>query len=189
MQRWWLILSLLGPFIIISAALPTLETVNTSLHLLENDNLATKRSNNTLQIDPNTFLALNASSNQIELKCHPYHSPLARIVMDDYYGAVNQILVREDATIPRQWVLGPIYPQHVEWREGTCRIILMARTTILTPPFPVIWAAHAAALVVKECITEARGYWAGKATLTDVGNAVVWVGAYREGMDGPTAQM
>ena len=189
MQRLWSILSLLGPLIAISAALPTLQTVNTSHDLFENDILAAKSSNNTLQIDPNTFPALNASSNQIELKCFPYHSPLVRVVMSDYYGAVNQILVREDATIPRRWILGPTYPQHVEWREGTCRIILMARRTILTPPFPIIWAAHAAALIVKECITEGHRYWAGKATLTDLGNAVVWVGAYQEGMDGPTAQM
>ena len=189
MQRSLLILSLLGPLITISAALPTLQTVNTSFDLFENDILATKSSNDTLRIDSNTFPALNASNNQIEIQCFSYHSPLERVVMNDYHGAVDQILVREDAMTPREWVLGPAHTQHVEWTEGTCRIVLMAGTTIRTPPFPVILAAHAAALIAKECITEAHGYWGGKATLMDLGNAVVWVGAFEEGMDGATAQM
>ena len=109
--------------------------------------------------------------------------------MEDYYGAVDQILVRADAMISREWILGPTHTQHIEWREGTCRIVLLAGTTVRTPPFPVILAAHVAALVAKQCVTEAHGFRGGIATLNDVGNAVVWLGAYQDGMDGPTAQM
>ena len=189
MQRSWLILSLLGPLITISAALPTLQTVNTSLDFFENDILATKGSNNTLRIDSNALPALNASNNQIVIQCFPDHSPLEMVVMDDYYGAVDQILVREDAMTPREWVLGPAHTQHIGWKEGPCRIVLMAGTTIRTPRFPIILAAHVAALVAKACVTEAHGFRGGIGTLRELGSAVVWLGAYQDGMDGPTAQM
>ena len=188
MQRSWLILSLLGYLITISAALPTLQTVNTSLDSFENDILATKSSNNTLRIDSNDFPAFNASNNRIDIRCFPSHSPLEMVVMDDYYGAVDQILVQEDAMTPREWVLGPTHTQHIEWREGSCRIVLMAGTTIRTRPFPVILVAHVAALVAKGCVTEAYGFRGGIATLNDLGNAVVWLGAYQDGSEGPAAQ-
>ena len=189
MQRSWLLLSLLGPLITISAALPTLQTLNTSLDLLENDILAKKSSNNTVRIDSNAFPALNVSNNGIDIHCFPSRSPLEMVVMDDYHEAVDQILIREDAMIPREWILGPADTQQVQWRQGPCRIVLMAGTFVRTPPFPVILAAHLAAVVAKECITAAHGFRGGIATLDDVGNAVVWVGAYQDGVDGPTAQM
>ena len=96
--------------------------------------------------------------------------------MDDYYRSVDQILVREDAMTPREWVLGPTHTQQFEWREGTCRIVLMAGLIIRTTPFPVILVAHVAALIAKECITEAHGYRGGKARLRDFTSTVFWVG-------------
>ena len=42
---------------------------------------------------------------------------------------------------------------------------------------------------MNECVTEGQGDWGGKATLMDLGNAVVWVGAFEDGMDGSAAQM
>ena len=188
MQRSWLSLSLLGPLITISAALSILPTVNTSLDPFENGNLAAESNNNTLRIDTNTVPALNASNHEIEIRCFQDRGGYGRIVMDEYYGALDQILIREDAMIPQEWNLGPDPWQHRSFSKGRCKIVLTASTSLRTPPFPVINIAHVAAVIANHCITEAHGYRGGKATLNDLGNpeVIVWG---RRSPDGPTAQM
>ena len=188
MQRSWLSLSLLGPLITISAASPILQTVNTSLDLFENGNLAAESSNNTLRIDTNTFPALNASNDVGEIQCHQDRGNYGRIVMDEYYGTVDQILIREDAMIPQEWNLGPSPWQHNIFSKGRCKILLTASTNLRTPAFPIIYVAHVAAVIANNCITEAHGYRGGKVTLNDLGKAEVIVWG-RRSPDGPTAQM
>lgn len=189
MQRSWLILCLSGPLITISAASPTLQTVNTSLlDLSENGILAAGSSNNaTLRVDSDTFPALNSSNSPI--RCYAPPLPPDMVVINDYYRAVDKILVREDAMIPREWYPGPMPSQRVTWTTGTCRIELWAEKYTRTPPFPVIYIAHAAAVIARECLTEAHGYRGGFVIMYDLGNAQVNVEAPKLGMDGPTAQM
>lgn len=188
MQRSWLTLSLLGPLITISAASPILQTVNTSLDLFENGILAAESSNNTLRIDTNTFPALNASTDVAEIECFPPRDRFGSVVMDDYYGAVDQILVRADAMIPQEWILGPTPAQSYISRTGRCKISLWASTNLRTPPFPVIYVAHVAAVIAQHCVTEAHGYRGGMVRLNDLGKPLIAVGARQSRLDGSTAQ-
>ena len=73
------------------------------------------------------------------------------------------------------------------WITGTCRIVLWAKTSTRTLPFPAIYIAHVAAVIAKECLTEAREYRGGVAVLNDFGDVVINVEEPQPGMDGPTA--
>lgn len=193
MQRFLLPLGLIGYFTAtISAASNGLQTKTLSLNSLENRILAGGTSNNTLHLNPDNFPTLNASTFLLEVRCFPStaSSLYPRVVVDDYYEAVDQILTRHDAMIPRQWILGPEPWQTVVWESGRCRIGLSASTLIRTPEFPIILAAHMAALVAKECVTEATSYVGGTAWLNLPERPVLVLGAIQSvtgGADAATA--
>ena len=137
------------------------------------------------------FPALNASYHLGEIKCFTSTSLSKRVVLDDYYRTVDQILLREDAMIPRQWVLGPSRARSVIWEKNGCSVILTAEKSIRTQqPFPIILVAHVAASIAKKCITEVFSYRGGQAILlNDPGKPVVFVGGPPLNGDSPTAQI
>lgn len=172
MQKLLSLLGLIGLFTTnIAAASTGPRTENSVLNLLENDMLAGETSNKTLYLSPNDFSSLNASAALLEITCRSSvpSTHYARILVGDYYEAVDQILTRVDAMIPKQWVLGRDVSHQLTWRSGTCSVLFCARTLTITQSFPIILAAHMAALVVKQCVTEATGYRGGWAQLNILG--------------------
>lgn len=182
MQKLLFLLGLSYLTTTICAISSALQTENPSLVSLESDILARGSSkNDSLHLNPDNFPAFNASTFLIEVTCSPSTDPTRypRVVVDDYYEAVDQILTREDAMVPRQWVLGPHVWQTLVWQSGRCRIGLGATTLMRTRAFPIILAAHMAALVAKECVTEAKGYAGGTAQLNVPESPLLVLGAIR----------
>lgn len=87
------------------------------------------------------------------------------ILMDDYYQAVQQILIRDDALLPQHFRLGPegSVRQDYYWQGGQAAIALFSGQPLRTDAFPIIVVAHVAALIADKCVTEAEGYLGGYA--------------------------
>ena len=128
---------------------------------LKDDTLPTVRSNTTLGLVTNASSVLNASEFFIECSIE---SPTRRpIPIADYYEVVQQILIRDDALVPRRFNLGPSYDKQLHWRAGQCVIFFFDHRPMLTDAIPIIVVAHVAALIANDCITGARGYKGGTA--------------------------
>lgn len=83
--------------------------------------------------------------------------------MADYYEAVQQILIRDDAIVPRRFELGPSGEKQFKWRGGQCVIGFFDNQPLLTDAIPIVLVAHVAALIANDCINEAKGYGGGYA--------------------------
>ena len=82
------------------------------------------------------------------------------IVMDDYYKAIQKILITPDATIPHQWFLANDPDHTIRWYSNTCGIFLGARD------FGEFWiapveVAHIAAIIADDCLTDETQYLGG----------------------------
>ena len=111
---------------------------------------------------------LNASSP--EVSCFDNIPGFKPVNMANYFAAVQQILVREDAFVQRQFYLGPTHGVRWEWRGGArgdaheCVVVLFNKDPLLTDAFPIMLIAHVAALIADVCITERRSYAGGWAS-------------------------
>lgn len=142
---------------------------------LEDEFLPTVNSNASLGLVANASSLLNASEFFIEcLTGPPTRQP---IPMADYYEAVQQILTRDDALVPRRFDLGPTFDKQFRWRGGQSVILFFDHRPLLTDAIPIIVVAHVAALISNDCITGARGYNGGLAQISP-SNGFVAVAQY-----------
>lgn len=108
--------------------------------------------------------------------------------MNEYYETVDRILIRDDAMTPEQGFLGPPVPGYsYSWTADNCKIGFGARTSTRTQPLPITVAAQVAALVAKECITEAKGFLGGLVVLDIPGEPIAGVMGARPVMDASSA--
>ena len=100
--------------------------------------------------------------------------------MANYFAAVQQILLREDALVPRHFYLGPSLEMRWEWTGGAsgddhrCTIMLFNKQPLLTDIFPLVLIAQVGAMIADRCITAASSYAGGWAS-PGVGRGVVAV--------------
>ena len=184
MQKLLPFLGLIAHFTaIISAASTGPRPEVSALDPLENDILAAGPSNQTLHLSPHSIQPLNASDDLLDITCRASvpSAHYARIAVTDYYAAVDQILTRDDAMVPKQWVLGRDPSHQLSWTSGTCLLLLCARAQTMTQSIPIVLAAHMAALVVRRCVTEATGYRGGWARLNTPGQPYLIVSGVAEG--------
>ena len=138
-----------------------------------------------LNQNPMPDLETNASSqlgaSGIKVSCFENIPGINPTTTFNYYQAVQKILIRDDALVPRNFYLGPSPEQRWRWSGGLvrggfeCTIALGNQQPLLTDLFPVILVAHVAALIAKECITEVKGFVGGWAS-PGPGRGVVAVG-------------
>ena len=116
---------------------------------------------------------LNASSllnaSDIDVKCFVPDQDFSPTSLPSYHEAVQQILLRADAMVPRQFYLGLKPEDQWKWSAGLgehdkCTITFANLQPVLTDKFPIILVAHIAALVADECLTEAKGFMGGYAS-------------------------
>lgn len=158
---------------------PMKAQTNTS-SLIPNDALLLDELSSTFFNAPLTNTSLHALDPAIlSIGCFsdiPRPLPLQRIIVDDYYEAVDNILTHESVMIPHSMHLPP-RQQIILSQHDSCKIVLVSpdRLTV-TPRFQLIFTAHVAAIVVQRCVTEEKRYWGGWARLwrgTSAGLAVV----------------
>lgn len=144
------------------------QTAALSANMLSNSVFITSGGNSWLDSKLNASF-LNASDPTIV--CFDKIRGVRSINMANYFEAVQQILIRDDAIVPRQFNLGPSLDRQFNWLGGPTGdehetvIVLSYTQPLLTALFPIILVAHVAALIANECITEAKGYAGGWASL------------------------
>ena len=115
----------------------------------------------------------NASSleaSDIVVSCLDQVPGFLPVIMANYYAAVQQILLLEDALESRQYYLGPSREMRWEWAGGTirddhrCTIVLFNKEPLLTDAFPLVLIAHVGAMIADKCITRVRSYSGGWAS-------------------------
>ena len=99
------------------------------------------------------------------ITCLPKTRGYRPIPIDDYYQAVQQILIRDDALLPQHFRLGPegSVRQDYYWQGGQAAIAFFSSQPLRTDAFPIISVAHVAALIADKCVTEAQDYLGGYA--------------------------
>ena len=116
-------------------------------------------------------LVLDASplliSSGLTITCLATSRAYRPVLMTDYYQAVQQILIRDDALLPQHFRLGPegSRRQDYYWRGGQTAIAFFNGQPLRTDAFPIILVAHIAALIADACVTEAQGYLGGYARI------------------------
>ncbi|CAD6592205.1 MAG: hypothetical protein ASARMPREDX12_005884 [Alectoria sarmentosa] len=163
-----LLTSLLYLMIPIFAVVPPVHAVALSANMLSNSLSITSGGNLWLDFKLSASF-LNASNPTIV--CFDTIRGVKSINMANYFEAVQQVLIRDDAIVPRQFNLGPTRDRQFNWLGGPTGdkheavIVLSYTEPLLTALFPIILVAHVAALIANECITEAKGYAGGWASL------------------------
>ena len=122
-------------------------------------------SNITLGLVLDASPLLNSSA--LKITCLATSRAYRPILMADYYEAVQQILIRDDALLPQHFRLGPegSERQDYHWQGGQAAIAFFSGQPLRTDAFPIVLVAHVAALIADTCITEARGYLGGYARI------------------------
>ena len=130
---------------------------------LRNIVLPNTDSNTTLGFVLDASPLLNTSG--FAITCLPKTRTYRPILMTDYYQAVQQILIRDDALLPQHFRLGPegSVRQDYYWQGGQAAIAFFSSQPLRTDAFPIIAVAHVAALIAHKCITEAEGELGGYA--------------------------
>ena len=120
-------------------------------------------SNTTLGLVLDASPLLNTSG--FKITCLAKTRDYRPILISDYYQAVQQILIRDDALLPQHFRLGPegSVRQDYYWQGGQAAIAFFNRQPLRTDAFPIIAVAHVAALIADNCVTEAQGYLGGYA--------------------------
>ena len=124
--------------------------------------------NTTRSTVQNNASSLDASD--IVISCLDQVPGFLPVIMANYYAAVQQILILEDALESRQYYLGPSREMRWEWAGGTtrddhrCTIVLFNKEPLLTDAFPLVLIAHVGAMIADRCITRVRGYSGGWAS-------------------------
>ena len=125
-------------------------------------------SNQSVYVKPNNASSLLKNSD-IKVTCFDDVPDLKPINMANYFEAVQQILIRDDALVPRQFYLGPSPNDKWKWVGGRdsddeqCLVVLANELPLLTDLFPIILVAHVAAQIAESCITAGKGYKGGYA--------------------------
>ncbi|KAM0805894.1 hypothetical protein BDR22DRAFT_816765 [Usnea florida] len=122
-------------------------------------------SNTTLGLVLGESPLLNAS--EMKITCLATTRAYRPILINDYYQAVQQILIRDDALLPQHFRLGPegSERQDYHWQGGQAIIAFFSSQALRTDAFPIILVAHVAALIADTCVTTARGYLGGYARI------------------------
>ena len=128
--------------------------------------------------DPTSNASLSLNASNLEISCFDHVPSFLPVNMANYFAAVQQILLREDALVPRPFYLGPSLEMRWEWKGGAigddrrCIIVLYNKLPLLTDKFPIILIAQVAAMIADRCITAATSYAGGWAS-PGVGRGVV----------------
>ena len=161
---------LLCYFVITSYAIvPQAQSGASSAVTISNDDTSTLSQDTTLNAMLNASSYFNSSGNDVGCWGKDTNFPTTNLA--NYFQAVQQILIRNDVLIPRQFYLGPAPEQRWRWRGAStgdqhqCLIVLANKLPLLTEPFPIILVAHVAAVIADRCITEAEGFAGGWASL------------------------
>ena len=122
-------------------------------------------SNTTLGLVLGESPLLNGS--ELKMTCLATTRGYRPILLTDYYQAVQQILIRDDALLPQHFRLGPegSERQDYHWQGGQAAIAFFSGQPLRTDALPIILVAHVAALIADTCVTEARGYLGGYARI------------------------
>ena len=118
-----------------------------------------------IRINNATSLSLTVSNNDIS--CFDEVPGFLPINMPNYFAAVQQILLRDDALVSRPFYLGPSLESRWQWAGGAtgddhrCIVVLFNKKPLLTDAFPLIRIAQVAARIAEKCITVGRGYSGG----------------------------
>ena len=136
--------------------------------MLSSDNPITPSQSLLSSVKLNASSFLNVSAIRIEcFNIGPDFSPTS---LFSYYEAVQQILLRDDALVPRQFFLGPKAEDKWIWSAGSgqfvhkCTITFANLQPLLTDKFPIVLVAHVAALITDKCVTEAEDFMGGWAS-------------------------
>lgn len=161
-------------------ALTTTDTISTSS--FEQAFLALDFGNETAYADFNSSTTLDAYSLQIICLTQP--KPPARPIfnrvnIEDYYRAVDKVLVLDNAMSDRTWNLGP--NAKAIWDFGGAVVGLKVPYPTTSEKFPPIVVAHAAALIARKCVTSYQGYLGGGTRFGRNGQFYVIVGGKRGG--------
>ena len=127
--------------------------------------LPNTNSNTTLGLALDASPLLNASG--LAVTCLAKTRAYRPILVTDYYQAVQQILIRDDALLPQHFRLGPegSVRQDYYWQGGQAAIAFFSSQPLRTDAFPIIVVAHVAALIADNCVTEAQGHLGGYARI------------------------
>ena len=131
---------------------------------------------------PDHSIPSNASlvASNLDITCFDNVPDFLPVTMANYFAAVQQILIREDALVPRPFYLGPSPEVRWEWTGGAtgddhqCIIVLFNTRPLLTDPFPIMLIAQVAAMIADDCITARKNYAGGMAS-PGVGRGIVAV--------------
>lgn len=124
----------------------------------------------TLNDKPVSNASSASSASNFNIYCFDDVPGFLPVTMANYFAAVQQILIREDAMVPRQFWLGPSLEMRWEWTGGTrgdddqVNIVLFSKAPILTDAFPLMLVAQVAAMIADACITAMRSYAGGWAS-------------------------
>ena len=135
---------------------------------------------NTSNNNPTLNASLSIDASNLEISCFDHVPTFLPVNMANYFAAVQQILLREDALVPRPFYLGPSLDVRWEWTGGAidddrrCIIVLYNKLPLLTDMFPIILIAQVAAMIADKCITAASSYAGGWAS-PGVGRGVIAV--------------
>ena len=152
--------------ITIHASAPQAQSGNMYADMLSSSDGITLNGNSTLSLI-NINTPSNLSIPQITVSCFD-PSDFQPTSKAYYLEAVQKILIREDAFLPRIFFLSPI--QRFLWEGGPwgdpkeCGIVIGNQRPMFTDYFPFILIAHVAALIAEQCINEENGYAGGWAS-------------------------
>ena len=149
------------------AILPPAQSETSMISLLSSGNLMKPSESLLSNVKLNVSSLLNASD--VDVKCFVPDQEFSPTFLPSYYEAVQQILSRTDAMVPRQFFLGLKPEDQWNWSGGLgehdkCTITFANLQPLLTDEFPIILVAHIAALVADKCVTEAAGFMGGHAS-------------------------
>lgn len=140
--------------------------------------LALDFGNDTTYPDFNISTSLDAY--YLKITCLTQPKPPARptfnrVNIEDYYRAVDKVLVLDNAMTDRVWNLGP--NRKAIWDYGGAVLGLQVPYPTASEKFPPIVVAHAAALIARKCVTSVQGYLGGATRFGRNGQFYVIVGA------------
>ena len=150
------------------AILPPAQTEASMFSILSTDNPVTPNESLLSNVKFNASSFLNVSA--IKIDCFNKGRDFSPTSLFSYYEAVQQILLMNDAMVPRQFFLGPKAEDQWKWSAGSgeyvhkCTITFANLQPLLTDKFPIVLVAHVAALITDKCVTEEERFMGGWAS-------------------------
>ena len=150
------------------AILPPAQSEASMISILSSDDTVTPSESLLSNVKLNASSFLNVSA--IKIDCFNMGGDLGPTSLFSYYEAVQQILLRDDAMVPRQFFLGPKAEDQWHWSAGSgeyvhkCTITFANLQPLLTEKFPIVLVAHIAALITDKCVTEEEKFMGGWAS-------------------------